>query len=292
MKIILLIGLFLTFYDCCWSQKTIMEKPVSCYAIRKIVPESRKDIGDVNLEKFVLYDICLNEKSVETKEIFIEQNGITKSVKAKLIKTFKNGAEAQKFAKKHKIADSDFPKINDCQIIRIVNMPMSLLGKKVENAKPEIVLLNTCIFREKEWEVLPKIKLTRNGKEVEREFWDIKIFKNQSEAEEYAKQNGLTDVDYKQNITAMNQEKISDCHVIRVVEIPMTKKTNVPSEPKIALLNTCLNDEIPQQRPVIEVIRNGKKEFREFEIIKVFTDKIEAEKYAQENGIKDINFVE
>jgi len=292
MKIILLIILFLAFYECAMSQEEILKKATSCYAIRKIVPESRKDIGDVKLEKFVLYDICLDEKSVETQEIFIEQNGITKAVKTKLIKTFKNGIEAQKFAEKHKIADSDFPKINDCQIIRIVNMPISLTGKKVENAKAEIVLLNTCIMREKAWEVLPKIKLTRNGKDIEREYWDIKTFKNRSEAEEYARQNGLTDVNFNPNITAMNQEKISDCRIIRIVEIPMTKKPNVPTESKIALLNTCLNDKIPQQRPIIEVIRNGKKEFREFEIIKVFADKIEAEKYAQENDIKDISFVE
>lgn len=288
MRIILLTTLLLTFYGCTMAQNKYLEKDINCYVIRKIVPQARVDIGDVKLEKFVLYDICLGKNSDEKEEIFIEQNGLTKSVKARLIKTFNNGVEAQKFAEKHKITDNEFAKINDCQIIRLINLPMSLIGKKIENAKPEIALLNTCIMREKEWEMLPKIKLIRNGKEFEREFWDIRAFKNQSEAEEYAQQNGLTDVNFTNNISVMTQNNQSDCHIIRVVEIPLTKKPNVPTESKIALLNTCLNDEFPQQRPVVEVIRNEKKEFREFEIIKVFTNRKEAEEYAKENGITDV----
>ena len=70
----------------------------------------------------------------------------------------------------------------------------------------------------------------------------------------------------------------------------MTKRPGVQRELKIALLNTCLKDKIPQQRPVIEVIRNGEKAFREFEIIKLFVDKAEAEKYAKENDIIDSEF--
>ncbi|MEK7724952.1 MAG: hypothetical protein AAB336_11415 [Acidobacteriota bacterium] len=272
------------------AQDKVLEKDIKCYVIRKIVPQARVDIGDVRLEKFVLYDICLGENTDEKETVFIEQNNITKSVNAKLIKTFENGIVAQKFAKEHKIVDTEFDEIADCQIIRLINLPMSLMGKKVENAKHEIALLNTCIMREKEWEVLPKIKLTRNGKEIEREFWDMRTFKNQAEAEEYAKQNGLNDVNFTSNISAMTQNNLSDCHIIRIVEIPLTKKPNVPSEPKIALLNTCLNDEIPQQRPVIEVIRNGKKEFREFEINRIFDNKEQAEKYAKAKGITDSVF--
>ncbi len=290
MRIILLTLLFLTVHGCSMAQTQVLEKDVNCYVIRKIVPQARVDISDVKLEKFVLYDICLGEKTDEKVEVFIVNNGITKSVKAKLIKTFENGIAAQKFAEKYKIIDTDFTEIADCQIIRLINLPMSLRGDKVPNAKPEIALLNTCIMREKEWEVLPKIKLTRNGKQVELEFWDMRAFKNQTEAEEYAKQNGLTDVNFTENISAMTPNNQSDCHIIRVVEIPMTKKPNVPSEPKIALLNTCLNDTIPQQRPVIEVIRNGKKAFREFEIIRIFKDNAEAEKYAEDNGLTDVEF--
>ena len=93
---------------------------------------------------------------------------------------------------------------------------------------------------------------------------------------------------------AMAQEKtvdnIADCQIIRVVEMPLTKKPKVPRKPKIVLLNTCIDDEIPRQRPVIEVIRNGKKEFRTFEVIKVFTDRAEAENYAEENGLTDVDF--
>lgn len=42
----------------------------------------------------------------------------------------------------------------------------------------------------------------------------------------------------------------------------------------------------------IEVIGNGKIEFREFEIIKLFADRKEAETFAKENNIIDANFVE
>lgn len=390
MKILILLGWIFAFYGFVMSQEKL-EKDASCYVIRKIIPEAR--VHDFKLEKFVLYDICSAEKNDEKETVFVIEKGVTKSVKAKPIKTFENGIAAQKFAEEHKIIDNEFAKIADCQIIRIVNMPMSLLGKKVENAKPEIVLLNTCLMREKEWEVLPKVKLMRNGKEIEREFWDIRTFKSQAEAEEYARQNGLTDVDFNQNISNMTdrniddeilnykpipipkcrlirviemplrkdaktkttptlalldvclpakaremqhpmitfeengrqvsqifevvqtfankadaetyarenfvtdiqisqkyKDYIADCQIIRVIEIPLTKKPNVPSEPKFALLNTCLNDEIPQQRPVEEVVRNGKKEFREVEIIKIFADKKEAEIYAKENGLIDVKF--
>lgn len=86
------------------------------------------------------------------------------------------------------------------------------------------------------------------------------------------------------------QLEISDCQVIRTVYLPLTKKPGVKTESKISLLNTCLNDKIPQQRPTTEVVRNGKKLFRTFEIIKVFADRAEAEKYAKENGITDVDF--
>ncbi len=290
MKAILLTLLFLTVHGCSMAQNKVLEKDASCYVIRKIVPQAKVDIGDVKLEKFVLYDICLGENSDEKAEVFVVENGITNSVKAKLIRTFENGIAAQKFAADNKITDTEFAKLADCQIIRLINLPMSLMGKKVTNAKPEIALLNTCIMREKEWEVLPKIKLTRNGKQFEREYWDMRAFKNQPEAEEYAKQNGLTDVNFTENISNMTQNNQSNCHIIRVVGIPMTKRPGVTRELRIALLNTCLKDKIPQQRPVIEVIRNGEKAFREFEIIKLFADKAEAENYAKENNLYDVNY--
>ncbi len=80
----------------------------------------------------------------------------------------------------------------------------------------------------------------------------------------------------------------NDCHIIRVITIPLTKKTGVIAERSIALLNTCINNEIIQQRPVIEVIRNEQKEFREYEVIRVFKNKVEAKRYAYENNLTDI----
>ena len=289
MKILLTI-LFLATYGCFMTQEKVLENDAKCYAIRKIIPEARVDIGNVKLEKFVLYEICTPTTEGNLQEIFVVENGVTKSVQAKLVRVFTNGLEAQEFAVKHNIADTIFAEINDCQVIRLINLPMSLMGNKVPNAKPEIALLNTCVTREKEWEVLPKIKLQRQGQEVEREFWDIRAFNDRAEAEEYAKQNGLTDVNFTENITAMTQNNPTDCHIIRVIEIPLTKKPGVVGYKKIVLLNTCLNNEFGQQLPVIEVIRNGIKEFREYEIIQFFENKKEAEKYAKDNGITDIDF--
>jgi hypothetical protein len=86
------------------------------------------------------------------------------------------------------------------------------------------------------------------------------------------------------------QEKSTDCQIIRVVEFPLSKKPNIKTESKIAVLNTCLTDKIPQQRPVIEVIRNGRKEFREFEVIKIFSDQAEAENHARDHGLVDVDY--
>lgn len=80
----------------------------------------------------------------------------------------------------------------------------------------------------------------------------------------------------------------NDCHIIRVITIPLTKKPGVITERAIALLNTCINKEIIQQLPVIEVIRNKQKEFRGYEVIKIFKNKVEAKRYAYENSLTDI----
>ncbi len=290
MKSALLTILLIITHGCFMGQEKVLEKATHCYAIRKILPEARVDIGDVKLEKFVLYDICTPTTEGTLHEIFVVENGITKSVQAKLVRFFANGLEAQKYAVEHRIIDTIFAEINDCQVIRLINLPMSLMGNKVPNAKPEIALLNTCVTREKEWEALPKIKLQRLGQEVEREFWDIRAFKDQAEAKEYAKQNGLTDVNFTENITAMPLNTPTDCHIIRVIEIPLTKKPGVLGYKKIVLLNTCLDNEFGQQLPVIEVIRNGIKEFREYEIIKFFEVQKEAKKYAKDNAITDVDF--
>jgi hypothetical protein len=42
-------------------------------------------------------------------------------------------------------------------------------------------------------------------------------------------------------------------------------------------------------RPVIEIIKNGTKMHCEFDVIKVFNDKIEAKDYAKKNSIKIIS---
>jgi hypothetical protein len=92
-------------------------------------------------------------------------------------------------------------------------------------------------------------------------------------------------------INQIQYDAIADCQIIRLEKVPLTKKPNTQTEFQlIVLLNTCLTDEIPQQRPVIEVIRNGTKEFREYEIIKIFASKNQAEIYAKEHGLTDVKF--
>jgi len=81
---------------------------------------------------------------------------------------------------------------------------------------------------------------------------------------------------------------VKDCHIIRVITIPLTKKPASITKHVIALLDTCISKEIVQQRPVIEVIRNGQKEFREYEVIRIFKDELEARHYARLHGLTDI----
>jgi hypothetical protein len=92
-------------------------------------------------------------------------------------------------------------------------------------------------------------------------------------------------------INQIQYDVIADCQIIRLGNVPFSKKPNAQSQvPVIVLLNTCLSDEIPQQRPVIEVIRNGKSEFREYELLTIFASKREAKKYAKVNGLTDVQF--
>lgn len=91
------------------------------------------------------------------------------------------------------------------------------------------------------------------------------------------------------SVTTMAQDT-DDCQIIRKIDYPLTKKQSIKTTKKIALLNTCLKDEPPMQRPTIGVVRNGKTVYRTFGIIKLFGSKKEARIYAKENKITDIRF--
>lgn len=59
---------------------------------------------------------------------------------------------------------------------------------------------------------------------------------------------------------------------------------------KVCLLDVGFSDEGKQQRRVVQVTIDGEEIWREFEIVKVFETRGEAEKYAAENGIKDVEY--
>jgi hypothetical protein len=170
-----------------------------------------------------------------------------------------------------------------CKVIREIRYPIT----KTEPYKQPLkfALLNVCP-KDAGMEARPMLTFFVDGKIVDREYVVEKVFADKAEADEYAKQNNI--VEPKQTLPKV--ENIADCQIIRKIDFPLTKKPNVKTNKKFALLNTCLNDEIPMQRPSIEVIRNDKKENRLFEVIKTFANKTEAKNYAKENKITDVNY--
>ena len=150
---------------------------------------------------------------------------------------------------------------------------------------PHFQLLDICPKRDPKLAYQEaKIKLKREGKEFETSFDVVKIFKNKAEAKKFADKFGVTD-------ESMLLNEIPKCNLIRVIDMPLRKRNDKPTTPTIALLDVCLPPEANNiQHPVITFEENGKKVSRIFEVIKTFANKEEAEKYAKENGIVDIDF--
>lgn len=191
------------------------------------------------------------------------------------------------------MAQDEFPPLRNplpiptCRLIRVINLP--LRKEQGHDTQPKIVLLDVCLPSTARNLQHPMITFEENGRSVTRMYEVAKIFSGRVSAEKYARENGIKDVIFDNERPEMSKEKVADCHVIRTIDVPLTKKPNVPKDRKIALLNTCLKDETPQQRPVIEIVRNGKKEFREYEVLRVFADLKEAIDFAAEQGIKDFD---
>jgi len=59
-------------------------------------------------------------------------------------------------------------------------------------------------------------------------------------------------------------------------------------EEKICLLDICPPDQGMMQRRIIQLNRDGEETWREFDIVQIFESEEEAEAYAGENGITDI----
>jgi len=68
----------------------------------------------------------------------------------------------------------------------------------------------------------------------------------------------------------------------------MCEKCRAMSARKYCLLN--ISPKGVMARPVIEVEIKGKKEWREYEIVKIFEDRDEADRYAKGNGITDVKW--
>ncbi len=169
----------------------------NCQVIRKILPVAKRDIGDAKLEKFVLYEICRRNTEDYLEDIFVVKDGVTKSAKAKLVKTFASGQEARQYAKDLEITDTPFAEIADCQIIRVLRKPRGKTPQYL--TEPRITLLATCFELEHLNYQVETIDLTRLGKKEVRKMLEIRVFKDKREAEFYAKENGLFDVDYSED---------------------------------------------------------------------------------------------
>jgi hypothetical protein len=288
MKYLLFFTLLLTFYENSTAQEKLA-KDASCYVIVFAEPFEKKEADRLNLPEFQLLDICPKRAAgVVDREakITITRNGKQIETGFDVVKIFAGRAEAGEFARKYGIADESMLRsdpLPKCKIIRVVGLPL----KKRPDAKgtPTLALLDTCLSREARARAHPVIAFEENGRQVSRIFEVAKTFVDQTDAEKYAAENFIKDIEIRDEY----KKHVADCRIIRQLELPLSKKPNVPLPLKIALLDTCLNDPIPQQRPVIEVLRNGKKVVREFEVIRIFVDLREAEIYARENGLPDID---
>ena len=289
MRYLLLFVLFLTFYGFSMAQEKL-EKDAPCYRIVFAEPFVEKEIGELYLPVFQLLDVCPKRKAgvhYQEAKITITKDGKKIETPFDVVKTFADKSEAQEFARKFGIVDESLLLMNalpKCKIIRVVRLP--LRKRNDRKTTPTIALLDTCLSAQARERAHPVITFEENGRQVSRIFEVVKTFTDRGEAEKYARENSIRDVE----ISEEYKKHVADCRIIRLTELPLTKKPNVPTTLKIALLDTCLNDDIPQQRPVIEVVRNGKKEFREYDVVKTFADKAEAGKYAKENGLFDVDY--
>ena len=84
----------------------------------------------------------------------------------------------------------------------------------------------------------------------------------------------------------------NSCRIVRKIMYPVVKKgmTGMNQSERIALLNVCFELQASASRPMIRVKTNGGETMREFDVIRVFANRAEAEKYAKENNITDTDF--
>jgi hypothetical protein len=77
------------------------------------------------------------------------------------------------------------------------------------------------------------------------------------------------------------------CYAIRRVPYPVTKISK-DQKLRYALLDICPADKGMVSRPLLYKMEDGKPVGYEYDIVKAFKNKKEAEKYAKENKIEDV----
>lgn len=101
--------------------------------------------------------------------------------------------------------------------------------------------------------------------------------------------------------SSMNRaiDENEQCKIIRKISVTHCKrgparcvKCKATSKETICLLNICPEDAGKVARRVIPIKRNGKIEYREFDVIKQFESSDEALQFAKDNNISDIEIDE
>ena len=81
-----------------------------------------------------------------------------------------------------------------------------------------------------------------------------------------------------------------NCRVIRVVSYPVTQRADKNVKQRIALLNLCPENRGMVARPMLSVSVGSNFRMFEYDVLRVFKNRKEAEKYAKKNGIADAAF--
>jgi len=92
--------------------------------------------------------------------------------------------------------------------------------------------------------------------------------------------------------TSQIKNQVSDCLMIRKINYPVTKKRDPKNPPK---LKYCLITVCPEgvaARPMIAVgmDSDGKPIMKEYDVVKAFKSKKEAQDYAKKNSITNVVF--
>ena len=77
------------------------------------------------------------------------------------------------------------------------------------------------------------------------------------------------------------------CCAIRRLGYPFGQRADLAREVRYALLDTCPDRRVPAARPMLEVEVDGRRRLAEFDVVRFFEDREEAEDYARENGVSD-----